>query len=247
MSKIISEEEEQVPQAATEKASEKDVALPSLAALLKAVSDKLDADMFLYSGLLDRDGAARLIEVTEQHRKKNNVVLVLTTNGGTADAAYKMARHLKRTYQSFILFIFGPCKSAGTLLALGADEIVMSGVGEFGPLDVQLLKRDDLFYRNSGLDIAEALRSISEHAFTLFEKQFIEMLMRSGGAISTKTASGIAREIAVGLLAPITGQIDPIQIGEVRRAVRIAKDYAARLKANPSTIQRLVEGIIRQR
>ncbi len=68
------------------------------------------------------------------------------------------------------------------------------------------------------------------------------MIMRSNGAISTKTASGIAREIAVGLLAPITAQVDPIQIGEVRRAVRIAKDYASRLKGNPNTIQKLVEG-----
>ncbi len=58
---------------------------------------------------------------------------------------------------------------------------------------MQLVKRDDLFFRNSGLDIAEALKSISEHAFTLFEKHFLGMLVRSGGAISAKTASGIAK------------------------------------------------------
>lgn len=240
MSKVATEDQAQPPEVKSE--PEKDQPVPSLDSLIKALSDKQDADIYLYSGLIEKDGAARFIEVAEQYKNKNNCILILTTYGGTADAAYKIVRHLKRTYQRFILYVCGPCKSAGTLLALGADEIVMSGVGEFGPLDVQLIKRDDLFFRNSGLDIAEALRSISEHTFHLFEKQFLEMLMRSGGAISTKTASEIAKDIAVGLLSPITGQIDPIQIGEARRAVRVAKDYATRLKANPATIKRLVEG-----
>ena len=34
------------------------------------------------------------------------------------------------------------CKSAGTLLALGADEIIMSNLSELGPLDIQLPDRD---------------------------------------------------------------------------------------------------------
>ncbi len=117
MPKVISEEE-QTQQTATAEDSENDSAtMPSLAMLIKAVSDKLNADMFLYSGDLDRDGATWFIGVTEQYKNKENVVLILTTYGGTADAAYKMARHLKRTYQRFTLCIFGPCKSAGTLLA----------------------------------------------------------------------------------------------------------------------------------
>ncbi len=244
MSKVLTEDQAQPPDVKTPevKSAGEEQPTPSLDSLIKAVSDKLDADIYLYSGSIERDGAARFIDVAEEHKSRNNCILILTTYGGTADAAYKVVRHLKRTYQRFILFVFGPCKSAGTLLALGADEIVMSSVGEFGPLDVQLVKRDDLFFRNSGLDIAEALRAISEHTFTLFEKQFLEMLMRSGGAISTKTASEIAKDIAVGLLSPITGQIDPVQIGEVRRAVRVAQDYATRLKANPATIKKLVEG-----
>src|SRR5215213_3599550 len=111
MSKVIPEEE-QAEQTAVIEDSEKDsLALPSLAMLLKAVSDKLDADMFLYSGRLEKDGAIQFIEVAQPHKNKKNVVLILTTYGGTADAAYKMARHLKRSYERFILFVFGPCKS----------------------------------------------------------------------------------------------------------------------------------------
>ena len=49
MSKVISNEE-QTQQTSTNADVDKEKVLPSLAKLLKAVSEKLDADMFLYSG-----------------------------------------------------------------------------------------------------------------------------------------------------------------------------------------------------
>ena len=211
--------------------------------MLEKLSATLNADFYLYSGVIDRDGANKFIDLVEQSKShRDNVALILTTNGGTADAAYRVTRYLKRSYKKFALYVLGPCKSAGTLLALGADEIVMSCWGEFGPLDVQLIKRDDLAFRNSGLDIAEALKEIKNHAFDTFEKQFIEMISRSGGTISTKMAADIGKALAVGLLSPITQQIDPLQIGEVQRALRVASDYAERLKADPRTITRLIRG-----
>src|SRR4051794_24007018 len=127
MSKVISNDEETQQPESAEEPTKTSVA-PSLATLIKLVSEKLDADIYLYSGMIDRDGAAKFIEIAEQHKHRTNGILILTTFGGTADAAYKIARHFKRIYEKFILYVFGPCKSAGTLLALGADEIVMSSV-----------------------------------------------------------------------------------------------------------------------
>jgi hypothetical protein len=54
-----------------------------------------------------------------------------------------------------------------------------------------------------------------------------------------------ARELAVGLLAPIYGQIDPINLGELGRAMKIAEHYGERLSAKsanlkPNALQRLV-------
>jgi len=36
---------------------------------------------------------------------------------------------LKKKYSNFCLAVIGECKSAGTLLALGADEIMMGSLG----------------------------------------------------------------------------------------------------------------------
>ena len=42
-------------------------------------------------------------------------------------------------------FIPRRCKSAGTLLLIGATSLIISDRGELGPLDVQLSKPDEIF------------------------------------------------------------------------------------------------------
>lgn len=208
--------------------------------VIRVLSDSMQVDIFLYSGDLTRAGSQLFVDLLEREAKRDNILLVLSTFGGDADAAYIIARHIKRTYGKFVLCVFGYCKSAGTLLALGADEIVMEGRGEFGPLDVQLTKADEIVFRSSGLDIFTALDSINGQAFSVFEKQFLEIKRRSEGAITTRTAGEIATSVAVGLLSPITSQIDPLKLGEVQRAMNIAYQYGVRLNDDVRRVHRLV-------
>jgi membrane-bound ClpP family serine protease len=98
--------------------------------------------------------------------------LVLSTLGGDPHAAYRIARFLKYCYKRFYLYVFGYCKSAGTIIALGADEIIMSVRGELGPLDVQMIKPDEFTERSSGLDISIALEEVASRAFGTFEGHF---------------------------------------------------------------------------
>lgn len=222
--------------------SEEQPELPKLepADIIRMVTEDLDADIFVYSGELHRDGADGFLDIVDRANSRPNVLLVLSTPGGDADAAYIIARYLKREYEKFILCVYGYCKSAGTLLALGADEIIMSDRGEFGPLDVQIAKDDEIGRRSSGLDIPQSLEALSDQAFVVFEKQFTEIKDRSYGVITTKTAGEIASSIAIGLLSPITSQIDPLKIGETRRAINIAFHYGVRLNGDYERVARLV-------
>jgi hypothetical protein len=208
--------------------------------ILQQVTEALNADLFLFSGPLERKQANLFLDVAEKVTRRENVALVLCTYGGDADAAFIVARYLKRFYKHFTLFVFGFCKSAGTLIALGADAIVMSHRSELGPLDVQLLKADELIFRSSGLDVQEALTSLSEQAFSDFQKHFVELIRRGGGAITTKTAAEIASTLSVGLFAPITGQIDPLKLGEAQRALNISSQYGRRLNQDANRVKRLV-------
>ncbi len=78
------------------------------------------------------------------------MVLMLSTFGGDPDAAYRIARCLRRRYTRVSAMISGFCKSAGTLLLLGADDLVFTEHGELGPLDVQYWKQDELEEMGSG-------------------------------------------------------------------------------------------------
>lgn len=204
------------------------------------LSQTLDADLFLFSGPINRSGAELLRKQVEIAPRRKNAALILTTYGGDPDAAFIIARTLQTSYEKFDLYLFGPCKSAGTLLALGAKQIIMSRRGELGPLDVQLIKDDELIRSSSGLDIFMALSSLNKDCFRIWQTHFLSIIELSSGSITTKTAADIATSITVGLLSPITAQIDPLKLGEMQRAIEIASQYGIRLGADPASVNKLI-------
>jgi len=218
----------------------------TLEPLVKCIVDiesSLGADLVLYSAEISDKKADTLIEVVRSIKdKKDTIVLTLATFGGDPDAAYRITRFLKSHYKKFILFIFGYCKSAGTLIAIGADEIVMSDLAELGPLDIQIARPDD-FRSSSGLDLDQALDELTKRIYGTYQACFVKTMYQGGGTISTRTAADIASALAVGLLSPITAQIDPLRLGENARQIQIAYDYGIRLNPKKADmISKLVSG-----
>ncbi|MBY6265540.1 SppA protein [Azospirillum sp. 412522] len=201
-------------------------------------------DTYLFSGSIERQSIDRLRRIiVGKKNKRERANLILTTYGGDPHSAYRLASTLKQHYPNgYRLYAFGHCKSAGTLVAVGASEIIMSEFGELGPLDVQTIKADDLLGRSSGLDIFQAISIITAHAQQAFDQTFLRIIAAGQGSISTKTASEIAIELTVGIFSPISAQIDPVRLGEMQRAVNIAETYGERLVGNlkPGAITRLV-------
>ena len=105
---------------------------------------------------------------------RRNVLLILATFGGDAHAAYRIARSFQKFHKTiqgpnnqptgnrFTVFLSSVCKSAGTILTLGADAVILSDMAEMGPIDVQLRKPDEVGERTSGLTPIQALESL-EH------------------------------------------------------------------------------------
>ncbi len=193
-------------------------------------SNELDTDLYLYSGMISDEGVNRLIHsVLNIPQKKSVISLILCTYGGDPNAAFRLARFAQSAYSRFRILVTGPCKSAGTLVVTGADELVMSITGELGPLDIQLAKPDELMSYGSGLDALRAYDDLSQNYFETFSSFLIQTLDRSGGAISTKTACDFASRLVADLVQPIAAQIDPYRLAEVRRAMDLAREYGRRL------------------
>ncbi len=62
----------------------------------------------------------------------------LETPGGSGEAAEEIARFLHRKFESIRFIVCGEAKSAGTLLVLSGDEILMTDSGSLGPIDAQV-------------------------------------------------------------------------------------------------------------
>ncbi len=194
-------------------------------------------DVFLYNGEIKRGGDAKFIDFVFSEKKFDECLLILVTPGGSPDAAYKMARYLQGKYSKFTVMISGLCKSAGTLLAVGAHEIVFMPYGELGPLDVQMAKTDNLAGMESGLNISEAFLSLEARARETYSNMITDIIGSSGGVVSFQTASHAATEIISALYGPIFNRIDPEEVGSRSRAMRIGEDYGKRLNEKYSNLK----------
>ena len=186
-------------------------------------------DWFLFSGVISQVEGLIFAKCVDENKKEECAVIVMCSNGGSPDAAYKMAKHLQHVYDSYSVVVAGYCKSAATLFAIGADELIFTPFGELGPLDVQFQKEDKLFGQESGLNITEAIINLENHALQMYYNMVPDIIARSGGVVTFRTASEVATGVISALYGPIFGQIDPEKVGERMRAMRIGKEYAARL------------------
>ena len=107
--------------------------------------------------------------------------------GGDADPAYRIARCLQTKYERFLFYVSGYCKSAGTLVAIRAHQLIVSDHGELGPLDVQMSKKDELWETQSGLTVMDTLTMLQDNAFRAFETFFLTLMRNSGGAVTLRT------------------------------------------------------------
>ena len=78
----------------------------------------------------------RSINLTD---KEQNLDLLLHTPGGSPEAAADIIRVCRSYSKRFRVIIPNAAMSAGTLIAMGSDEIVMSDTSNLGPIDPQMI------------------------------------------------------------------------------------------------------------
>jgi hypothetical protein len=105
----------------------------------------------------------------------------------------------------------------------------MAETAEIGPLDVQVLKPDEVGERTSGLTPMQAMQALRDEAFSDWEEHFLSLRKKSGFQITSKLAADIAVRLTTGWFQPLYEQIDPMRLGENARAMAIAMHYGRRL------------------
>ena len=64
--------------------------------------------------------------------------IYLETPGGSGEAAEEIVEYLRQKFEYVSFVVSGEAKSAGTLMVLSGDEILMTGTGSLGPIDAQV-------------------------------------------------------------------------------------------------------------
>ena len=117
-------------------------------ALIRTLNAKHSTRMICYvsgpSGQISRDDILGFGEVLHNIPKNSSIDLLLHTPGGDLDAAEKLINVVHARVRTGVLRVIVPdfAKSAGTLMALGAETIFMSDTSELGPIDPQLFLDD---------------------------------------------------------------------------------------------------------
>jgi hypothetical protein len=67
-----------------------------------------------------------------------NVEIYIETPGGSGETAEEIVRFLRKHFDTVAFVVSGEAKSAGTLIVLSGDEILMTETGSLGPIDAQM-------------------------------------------------------------------------------------------------------------
>lgn len=133
---------------------------------------------------------------------------------------------LRKQTGGFIAVVPRMAKSAATMLAFGADQIVLGEYGELGPLDVQI--QEEFGERpESALNEVESVQRLQIDVLTAIDATMMMLLPRIGKKI--ETVLPYATEIVTQTMRPVMEKVDTKLYTKRSRQLKEGEDYATRL------------------
>ena len=114
--------------------------------IIRQIQDRTGCRLICYVAgirlecMINQNDTVPFFDLLHNIREGQDVDLLLHTIGGSVDAAEKLIRLVRSKVGDGQLRVIVPefAKSAGTLMVLGADCVVMSDTSELGPIDPQM-------------------------------------------------------------------------------------------------------------
>ena len=150
---------------------------------------------------IDRDDTLSFVDLLHNLQTDRDLDLLLHTGGGDIDAAEKLISMVRKKVGKGVLRVVVPdyAKSAGTLIVLGANLVVMSDTSELGPIDPQIIRTDGNGNRLRH-SVQNYLDSFDEYSATL-----------------AKDPSNVAAQVMLGKLDPATVKLFRAVLSRARR------------------------------
>lgn len=101
-----------------------------------------------------------LLPFTDQlsNLKGERLDLILETPGGSGEVAEDLVKAMRSRYQDVAVIVPGYAKSAGTIMAMAGDEILMGPHSGLGPIDAQIFYQGKRFSADALLEGMEKIK-----------------------------------------------------------------------------------------
>lgn len=101
-----------------------------------------------------------LLPFTDQlsNLKGKQLDLILETPGGSGEVAEDLVKAMRGQYEDVAVIVPGYAKSAGTIMAMAGDEILMGPHSGLGPIDAQILYQGKRFSADALLEGMEKIK-----------------------------------------------------------------------------------------
>jgi hypothetical protein len=181
-------------------------ALDRLDAALAEVGECRGHPVILCHGRID-DHLVRLVHDAVHTLGSGPIDVVLTSNGGTATAALRLATLLHESTGALGVLVPRRARSAGTMVCLGADELVLTDIAELGPLD-------PIMQQTAGPAGSAAISAADVRAFRRMAVDWFDVPAGDGG---------------VEVLVALAAQVFPVSLAQLHRFDALARGIADRL------------------
>ena len=204
-----------------------------LITLLKSLASERQKPLLLLG--IDHVIPPSVSALGQKLRDKNFAELdvVLHTPGGHIESAFKIAKLLRKHAKAVNIIVPSYAKSAGTLICLCANKMILTTTSELGPLDVKIPEHQDgdIDTYKSALNGYKALEQIQKHAVENMDVATMLILRRTGNKMRLFDAIKLAIEFSGSTSGCLYNQIHPKTISENARSLEIGERYGVKILA----------------
>jgi hypothetical protein len=149
---------------------------------LLAIEKHCKCDVLSYHGTIfddsDRFMLSLIENLAQSAEKKDKLIIILTTSGGSAFAVERCVNIIRHHYQTVDFIVPGYAYSAGTVFCMSGDNILMDYSSALGPIDPQVQNKEGRWVAALGyLDkINEAIEKSRNDTLTELEFLMIQDL-----------------------------------------------------------------------
>jgi serine dehydrogenase proteinase len=163
--------------------------------------------------------------------KAGNLDILINSPGGSLNSCYIIARFFSRCVDSWEALVPLFAASGATLICLGSSNIVLSEIAQLGPLDPQVYSKRrekfSRFERQSPLEAFQAVRYLGRSSLEWLD--FAMNFLAEERGVAPHLALETASRMAVQLCAPISGKIEPYDLGAFSLDSKVAVEYCRRI------------------